>query len=54
MGFDWDIPSVNLTVFAIEHGHRNSGFTRPLNMVIVHSFSYVYQRVSNLGMEHPD
>jgi hypothetical protein len=27
MGIDWDIPSVNLTVFAIENGHRNSGFT---------------------------
>ena len=32
---------------AIEHGHRNSGFLWifPLNMVIFHSFLYVYQRV---------
>jgi hypothetical protein len=43
----WILPSGNDQQFAIENGHRNSGFTMiyPLKMVIFHSFLYVYQRI---------
>ena len=40
---DGSLPSGNLLQVAIEHGHRNSGFSH--SMVIFHSFLYVYQRV---------
>ena len=34
---------------AIEHGHRNRGFTQLFTMVIFHSFLYVYQRINMLN-----
>jgi len=30
----------------MEHGHRNSGFDLPIEIVIFHSFLYVYQAVT--------
>ena len=52
----WLKPPISITFgyplvnkqFAIEDGHRNSGFTwiYPIKMVIFHSFLYVYQRVT--------
>ena len=49
----WDIlqyiPVLVNQQFAIENGHRNSGFTwiYPLKIVIFHGYVAVYQRVSH-------
>ena len=40
-----DIPSGKHSQFAIENGHRNSGFTQLHSMLMFHSYVKVHQRV---------
>ena len=37
-GMIWDLPSGNLTLCDIEHGHRNSGFSPLENDGFFHSY----------------